>query len=312
MIRGILPALITPMTGDGVAVNYATLPKLADFFLSRGVDGFFVCGGSGEGLLLQAEERRKILEIVSEHTAGRATIIAHVGALATQDSQALAAHAESLRVDAIAAVPPVYFKVDDDALFDHYRLIAEAAPNTPIWVYQIPSATGVDIDVRKMMRLLEIDNVAGIKYSSYNLYDMANILALPQDVNVLSGFDEVLMAALSMGAHGGIGSTYNVMPASFVRLYRTVQAGDWGEARILQRRINRVIQALLTAPMIAGVKIILTERGISCGAPRRPLSPLDEETKTALLRRLGAVDYWQLEEESHQIILDSGGKGMHE
>jgi N-acetylneuraminate lyase len=312
MIRGILPALITPMNGDGTAVNYEALPKLVNFFLSREVDGFFVCGGSGEGLLLRPEERRRILEIVVERTKGRAAIIAHVGALATQEAQALASHAQSLHVDAIAAVPPVYFRVDDDALFDHYRLIAEAAPDTPIWVYQIPSTTCVDINAEKMSHLLEIDNVSGIKYSSYNLYDLANILALSQDVNVLSGFDEVLMAALSMGAHGGIGSTYNVMPASFVRLYRTVRAGRWDEARTLQQRINRVIQALLTVPIIAGIKMILTEQGIPCGAPRRPLPPLDEEAKTALLHRLEEVGYWQLEEESHQIILDSGGEGMHE
>lgn len=302
MIHGILPALLTPMSADGTEVNYETLPALVEFLLANGADGFFVCGGSGEGLLLSLEERRRVLETVVNQVQGRAVIIAHIGALATQDAQALAAHAETLHVDAVAAVPPVYFRVDDDALYEHYRLIAAAAPDTPLWVYQIPSATGVNINVAKMSRLLTIDNVAGIKYSSYDLYDMANILALPQGVNVLSGFDEVLVAALSMGAHGAIGSTYNVLPATFSRIYRAARSGDWATAQALQQRANRVIQALLTVPLISGMKAILSEQGYACGGPRRPLPPLDEETTQAYLKRVDVAGLGRLEEESRRLL----------
>ncbi len=308
MITGILPALITPMNGDGTEINHKTLPVLVDFLLTGGVDGFFVCGGSGEGLLLHPDERRKVLEEVVGQAAGRAKIIAHIGAMTTQDAQALAAHAETLHVDAIAAVPPVYFRVGDDAIFEHYRLISEAAPYTPLWVYQIPSATCVDINARLMKRLLEIDTVSGIKYSSYNLYDMANILALPQGVNVLSGFDEVLIAALSMGAHGAIGSTYNVMPATFVRIYRAARAGDWETAQAIQQRANKVIHVLLTVPMIAGVKAILSEWGYPSGAPRRPIPPLDGDARKAFLKRVEDVGLWQLEEESRRRITVFGGR----
>ena len=302
MIRGILPALLTPMNEDGSEVNYGALSGLVERHLAAGVDGFFVCGGSGEGLLLRPEERRAILGNVVEQVGDRAAIIAHVGAMATQDAVALAAHAASLNVAAIAAVPPIYFRVDDDALCEHYRLIGDAAPRTPLWVYQIPSATGVNINMTKMTRLLETGNVSGIKYSSYDLYDMANILALPQSVNVLSGFDEVLVAALSMGAHGAIGSTYNVLPTTFVRLYRTAQAGDWAEAQALQKRANRVIQALLTAPLMAGLKAILTDQGIPCGVPRRPIPALDAETIRAYLQRVNAAGLSDLEAESRQLI----------
>ena len=302
MIRGILPALLTPMSVDGTAVNYETLPALVEFLLANGADGFFVCGGSGEGLLLSLEERRRVLETVVDQVQGRAAIIAHIGALATQDAQALAAHAETLNVDAVAAVPPVYFRVDDDALYEHYRLIAAAAPHTPLWVYQIPSATGVNINVDKMRRLLEIDTVSGIKYSSYDLYDMANILALPQEVNVLSGFDEVLVAALSMGAHGAIGSTYNVMPATFSRIYRAARSGDWATAQALQQRANRVIQALLTVPLISGMKAILSDRGYPCGGARRPLPSLDAETIQAYLKRVDDAGLGELQAESRRLL----------
>ncbi len=298
MIRGIVPALITPMNQDGSAVDIAAVRDLVDFLIARGVSGFFVCGGTGEGLLLTPTERRAILEATVDQTAGRAAIIAHIGALATQEAQALAAHAAELKVDAVAAVPPVYFKVDHTALCEHYRLIAEAAGDTPTWVYQIPSATGVDISANVMADLMATAGVTGIKYSSYNLYDMANIVALSPEITVLSGFDEVCVAGLSMGAQGAVGSTYNVMPATFSLLYQRAQAGDWETARSLQQEANRVIRALLSGPMVAGLKAILTEWGIPCGAPRRPLPPMSPAETREYLARVEAAGLVSLEARS--------------
>src|SRR5690349_15277787 len=126
MIRGILPALLTPMNEDGTSVNHATLTRLVDFHIHSGVSGFFVCGGTGEGLLLRPDEREAALKTVLDAARGRAAVIAHIGTLDTPTACELAAHAAGLGVDAIAAVPPVYFKVDGDALVEHYRLIAQA------------------------------------------------------------------------------------------------------------------------------------------------------------------------------------------
>ena len=301
MIHGILPALITPMTDDGSAVNYDTLAPLVDYLIERGCTGFFVCGGTGEGLLMTAEERRNTLEIVMAQAKGRAAVVAHIGAMATQDAQALAAHAASLGVDGVAAVPPFYFKVDRAAIVEHYRLIGEAAGDTPLWIYQIPSATGVDITADIVPDLMAATKVSGIKYSAYNLYDMANIGTLG-DINVLSGFDEVLVAALSMGAHGAIGSTYNVMPATFSRLFNATQAGDWETARTLQAQSNRVIRALLAGPMIAGLKAILTEAGLPSGAPRRPIPPLAADARRAYLDGVAAAGLHDLEAESLAVL----------
>jgi N-acetylneuraminate lyase len=284
MIRGILPALITPMDEDGAGVSYDSLGRLVEQQIRRGVSGFFVCGGTGEGLLLAPEERSRVLAGVIEAASGRARVIAHVGAVDTATAARLAGEAAALGADAVSAVPPIYFRVDDDALVEHYRLIGEAAGDTPLYPYQIPSATGVDVNARLMERLLSIPNLAGIKYSSYNLYDMRNIIELaPGRLSVLSGFDEVCLAALSMGAHGAIGSTYNVMPATFAALYRAMEAGDLAGARELQFRANRVIKALLTAPLIAGLKALLSAQGIACGAPRRPQRPLTPAERDRLL-----------------------------
>lgn len=303
MIHGILPALLTPMDADGASVNHATLQRLVELHIQRGVAGFFVCGGSGEGLLLTPAEREAVLATVVAAVRGRAAVIAHIGALDTATAARLAAHAAGLGVDAVAAVPPVYFRVDDLALVDHYRLIADAAGGTPVYLYNIPSATGVEINARVLARLLELPAIRGIKHSSYDLYDMRTMIELaPGRLTVLSGFDEVCLAGLCMGAHGAIGSTYNVMPATFTALYRAVQSGDLAQAQDLQFRANRVIKALLSVPLIAGLKAVLTDWGYDCGGPRRPQRPLSAAERERLLAAVAAAGLAQLEAEASALL----------
>lgn len=295
-LRGIFPALLTPLSDDGTEVNETALRRLVDMLVAAGVHGFFVCGGSGEGILLTPQERRRILEAVVDQTAGRAQIIAHVGAVSTAQAQELARHAAQVDgVDAIAAIPPIYFKVDAAALHDHYRMIAEAAGEMPLWVYNIPSSTGVEITAPVMSNLLSIPTVSGIKYSSYNLFDMKRILELRGDLTVHSGFDEVCVAGLSMGAHGAIGSTYNVLPTTFVKLFNAAASGDWPLAQSIQTQANHVIEALISVPLIAGMKAILTSWGIDCGGPRRPQRPLTAEERTHLLAAVKRAGLDELE-----------------
>lgn len=303
MIRGILPALLTPMDDDGLRINHVALRRLVEFHIQNGVRGFFVCGGTGEGLLLAPEERQAVLETVVASSGRRAKVIAHVGALDTGTAQRLAAHAAALAVDAVAAVPPVYFRVDDAGLYEHYRLIAAAAAGTPVYLYNIPSATGVEITASVMAKLIAIPAVRGIKYSSYNLYDMRNIIELaPGELNVFSGFDEICLAGLCMGAHGAIGSTYNVMPATFAALYEAVRAGDLAVAQELQYRANRVIKALLSAPLIAGLKAVLSSWGYECGVPRRPQRPLAPDERRTLLAAVTKAGLEELEADAHQRL----------
>jgi N-acetylneuraminate lyase len=303
LIHGIIPALLTPLNEAGTAVNHATLRQLVEFHIQRGVTGFFVCGGSGEGLLLTAEERQAVLETVVAAVDRRVSVIAHVGALDTAAAQHLAAHAASLKVDAVAAVPPFYFRVDEAALFDHYRLIADAAAGTPVYLYNIPSATGVEITAATMAKLITIPAVRGIKYTSSNFYDMRNIIELAsQELTVLSGSDEVCIAGLAMGAHGAIGSTYNVMPATFAALYQAFRASDLADAQALQFRANRVIKALLSVPLIAGLKVILSSWGYDCGGPRRPQRPITADERARLLDAVAAAGLEQLEAEARERL----------
>lgn len=298
-LTGIYPALITPMSEDGATVNLDAMRALTRWHLARKVSGFFVCGGSGEGILMRPEERRDTLEVVLEECRGTgARVIAHVGAHVTAAARELAAHAEAAGAHAIAAVPPFYFRTDAQGLRDHYRVIGSGAPNTPLLVYNIPGNTGVEVTAAVVADLLSVPTVAGIKYSSYNLYDLFNITRLREDLSVLNGFDEVLVAGLTMGAHGGIGSTYNIMPAAFVALYRAYRAGDLETARRFQFRINGVVKALLGQPFFATLKAVLSAWGIPCGAPRQPNRAMSAEERAKAVAAVLASGVEQLEKDA--------------
>lgn len=300
---GIYPALVTPMSADGARIDLAGLRALVRFHLSRHVSGFFVTGGSGEGILMTADERRAVLETVMAETAGRdVRIISHVGAHVTAAARELAAHAESVGVHAIAAVPPFYFRTDAQGLRDHYRVIGDGAPHTPLFVYNIPGNTGVEVTASVVADLLAVPTVRGIKYSSYNLYDLYNITRLREDLTVLNGFDEVLVAGLTMRAHGGIGSTYNIMPAAFVALYRAYRMGDLPGAQAWQWRINTVIKALLGQPFFATLKAVLTHWGVPCGAPRQPNRAMSAEETARAVQAVLASGIEALEQDALKAL----------
>lgn len=286
-IYGILPALVTPFDADG-RVNTAVLRQLVQFQLAGGVHGFFINGGTGEGLLLDPAERKLTLETILDEVNGRVPVIAHVGAIATHVATDLAAHAASAGATAVAAIPPIYFRVDMDGMLEHYRRIAQAAVGIPVWLYHIPGATGVTITPVMYAELLKIDGVGGLKYTSYNFFHMQQIVEISRTHNypVLSGPDEMCLPALIMGAHGAIGTTYNVLPGHFVTLYEQFRAGNWEAAQALQFQANQVIEALVSVSSLAALKQILSWMGFDCGVPRRPLRPLTDDEKRQLWRAL--------------------------
>ncbi|MBZ0294553.1 MAG: dihydrodipicolinate synthase family protein [Anaerolineae bacterium] len=296
-IQGIIPALVTPFENSG-EFNERVFRELIQFMLSTEVDGFYVTGGTGEGLLLDPEERRHILEVALDEVDGRVPIIAHVGAVATHTAADLAAHASSVGAAAIAAIPPIYVGADLQGIKEHYRQIAVAAGEVPVWLYYVPHATGVTLTSKTFSELMDIPNVRGVKYTSHNLYEMHNIIELAKgrDFTVISGPDEMCLPALIMGATGAIGTTYNIMPGQFVKLYRAYVSGDMEAAKTLQYQANQVINALLTVPTIAAIKAVLTRMGFDSGTPRSPLRGLTPSEYDTL---------WQaIEESPFQEIVD--------
>ncbi len=291
MFSGVFPALVTPLSEEA-SVDTQALAGLTEFLLGHGVDGFYLCGSTGEGLLLSEEERRLVVETVVRQVRGRVPVVVHVGALATPVCERLAAHAHAAGADAVAAIPPFYYAVGRAGIEGHYRRIAAAA-GLPLYVYSIPNATHVILPADLIRDLLLDGVIHGVKYTSYDQLGFREIIETCGDgLNLMAGPDEMLLSFLLMGAHGGIGTTYNLVPELFVSLYAAWSAGALAEAQAIQYQIDRLILILREFGVVPAVKAAMRLRGIDCGRPRAPLVPLTAaqmERLEAELREGGLV-----------------------
>ncbi|NLJ36936.1 MAG: hypothetical protein GX358_11985 [candidate division WS1 bacterium] len=268
--RGVFPALVTAYDAQG-QVNPEGQRQVTRWLLERGCRGFFVCGGTGEGLLLDEQERRQVLEAVMEEAGGEATIIAHVGSVSPLETYRLAEHAAELGADAIAAIPGAYFTPEPEELLAHYTALAQIAQR-PTMLYHIPIRTGVSLTLEMIDRLAQIPYVAGLKYTDYNLYMLQQMrVDQGEDFIILSGTDEVMIPARLMGATGAIGTWYNLMPELFVAAYDALGAGDVPTAIEYQRRGNAVIRKAADAGGLGMLKPALQALGLEVGDARQPI-----------------------------------------
>ncbi|MBL7199113.1 MAG: dihydrodipicolinate synthase family protein [Anaerolineae bacterium] len=292
---GVWPALITPLTEDD-HINVSTARRLVDHLIDAEIGGLYVCGGTGEGILLPSAERQRMAEVVIEQANGRVPVIIHVGAVATADAVALAAHAEKAGADGVASIPPFYYAVGFQAIVEHYRLIARAS-SLPLYLYYIPGSTGVTVTAQQMWELCQIPNVRGFKYTSFDMYLLEQILALGRDaLNVFSGPDQLFAPMLTVGVDGAIGTTYNLLPGHFVKLHKRFRAGDIDSARLLQSQANRVIDAFSRHGGLPAVKEMMRMLGFDCGHCRRPFGRLSEDQVAALRADLDRIGFWALAE----------------
>jgi N-acetylneuraminate lyase len=283
-LSGILPALVTPLRADET-VNVTALEQLLERVYTSGVDGVYVCGSTGEGLVLPAAERRKVTEVAVRNSPQGKQVIVHVGAWSFSEAQALALHAASTGAAAISSLPPA--NVSYSELLDYYRDLA-ACGGVPFLAYYFPGAGGGSLSYDQLAEICTLPGVAGLKFTEYDLYALS-LLAGNGHI-LFNGRDEVLAAGLLMGASGGIGSIYNLVPAWFVELYAAARAGHWEETRAIQARINDLIRVLLQFPLIPAIKRILTWNGIECGTALRPRAGLIPAQESALLREMARFE----------------------
>jgi N-acetylneuraminate lyase len=287
-LEGIIPALHTAFDSNE-ELEPGAMQAVITRLVSEGVHGLFICGTSGEFPLLTLEERERIAELVCAEASGRVAIVVHVGAPRTRDAIRLAQHAARLGADALSSVPPLYYEHRRESLLE---FVAEVAGSTtlPFLYYHIPERTGVDIDERFVEKLAAIPNVAGMKYSVGDLaaWNSFRDAAGPR-FRMFCGSDEVLFQALTAGAAGGIGSTYNFLPGLNVDLWDAFREGKWPEAAAAQARAGKVIRALSSYPGIAASKVAVRLRlGIDLGQPRHPQSRLHSGEVEAIRRALEA------------------------
>ena len=281
--KGIFPAFYACYDNDGNISTQAT-KDFVEYLIGKGVAGLYVGGSSGECIYLSVEERKQTLEAVMEVAKGRIAIIAHVACNNTKDSQELARHAESLGVDAIAAIPPIYFRLPERAIAKYWNDISAAAPNTDFVIYNIPQLAGVALTLSLFDEMLKNPRVIGVKNSSMPIQDIQMFKRQAainnKEVVVFNGPDEQFVGGRIIGADGGIGGTYGVMPELFVKLNSLIESGDFENACKLQDDIDEVIYTMCSANgnMYAVAKAALKKlSGIDLGGVRAPLLNLSDE-----------------------------------
>ena len=273
--QGVIPAFYACYDEQGNISPEGTR-ALVRHLAGKGVRGLYVGGSSGECIYQSVAERKLVLENVMAEAKGRdLTIIAHVACNNTKDSQELAAHAESLGVDAIASIPPIYFPLPPYGSAQYWNDISAAAPNTDFIIYNIPQLAGVALNVPLLKEMLKNPRCIGVKNSSMPTQDIQ--MWRDEGAIVFNGPDEQLISGLVMGATGGIGGTYGAMPELYIKLYECVKSGDLATALEIQNDCCRIIYKLCSGHgnMYGMIKEVLRKMGCpDCGSVRAPLAEL--------------------------------------
>ena len=294
--QGVFPAFYACYDKDG-EISPAAVRELTAFLIQKGVKGVYVGGSSGECIYQSVPERKLVLENVMEAAQGRLTVIAHVACNNTRDSQMLARHAESLGVDAIASIPPIYFRLPEHAIAKYWNDISAAAPKTDFIIYNIPQLAGVALTMPLLKEMLKNPNVIGVKNSSMPVQDIQMFkdegTRNGRPFVVFNGPDEQIISGLMMGADGGIGGTYGAMPELIVKLFELFYAGRREEARQLQYDVDNIIYALCGGKcnMYASIKEVLRRReGLDLGGVRPPLAEYTAGDDAAIAHAVSLID----------------------
>ena len=288
--RGIIPAFYACYAPDG-SISTEGVKALTRHLIAKGVKGVYVGGSSGECIYQHPDERKAVLEAVMSEAKGKITVIAHVACNNTADSVELATHAEKCGVDAIASIPPIYFHLPNDSIAAYWNAMSAAAPNTEFVIYNIPQLAGTALTMPLLQTMLKNPNVIAVKNSSMPTQDIqlfkdAGIQARGEDgFAVFNGPDEQFVSGRVMGADGGIGGTYAVMPELFIRMNELIEKGDIPTARAIQYKADRIIYKMCEAKgnLYAVMKEILRRMyGLELGGVRAPLANLAPEDEAVV------------------------------
>ena len=281
--KGIFTALLTPFNKEN-RVNEKELEKLVRFNLNKGVKGFYVGGSTAEAFLLSTDERKQIMDVVKS-AAEDATLIAHIGSINELEATELAIHAKKIGYDAISSVAPFYYKFTFEEIKNYYFRLADTA-ELPMLVYHFPAFSGVNMGINEMGQFLNDDRFLGIKYTSNDFFTMEQCKSnFPKKI-VYNGFDEMFLAGLSMGADGGVGSTYNFMADKFVKIQSLFDAGKSEDAQKIQREANKIIAVLCKIGVMQAEKEVLNQLGFDFGICRHPFAEPNTEQKELIAKEI--------------------------
>lgn len=261
-------------------IDVEKIKALVRVYKSLGVKGVYACGSTGEGFLLSTEERKQVAKAVKEAAGDDFTVIVHIGCASTKESIELAKDCESLGVDAISAVPCVYYHLSEESVKLHWNSIIEST-SLPFIIYNIPQLTGFNLSPELLAEMAKNPKVIGVKNSAEPVFLMERYRSAVKndDFIIFNGSDEQFVGGRLMGANAGIGGTYGCMPELFVELDRLVNNNEIEKAKELQFKINECIFDLLSCKSLYGAakQVISLRFGIECGDPRSPFLPVERE-----------------------------------
>jgi dihydrodipicolinate synthase/N-acetylneuraminate lyase len=288
--RGVYPPIITPFDSNG-KINEPVYRKVVDFLIGAGVQGFWTCGGSGEGVLMSDDELKQMADLTVDAVKKRVKIIFHVGGPTTRRAVEAAKYAAAAGVDAICSVPPYFYGTDDASVVAHLQAIG-AATDLPLFFYNLPQSTGVLITPKLMDKLVEaIPTAAGIKHSHPDLGFLRYFAEMNNgQLDVFVGNLHLFLPALTLGACGCISTP--LWPKHYVAVWESFQQGDIQAARKHQQALTKIHEPFLDGeyPWFGTMKFILSKTlGIDCGEPRMPNLPLTKEQKESVRKRLQEV-----------------------
>ena len=275
--KNVTVALNTPFKENG-DVDLDTTRKLVNYLYNKGIKSLYVCGSTGEGFLLDNEERKAVVEAVCEEVKDKMTIIVHVGCASTKHARELASHAEKCGAHATSAVPSVYYRLGEESVYTHWTEITKAS-DLPFFIYNIPQLTGFNLSDSLLRKMCENPKVIGVKCSSDPAHDIARFKAIGgEDFIVFNGPDEQYLAGRMMGADAGIGGTYAGMPELYLKLEDLIQRNEFDKAKKLQGIMLQYVYRMCSFGSLYGcVKSLIKLDGLDIGVPRLPFLPVSSE-----------------------------------
>ena len=283
--QGSLVAMVTPFR-DG-EVDEATLAELVEFHVANGTDGLVPCGTTGESPTLSHDEHKRVIELVIKAARGRIPVVAGTGSNSTAEAITMTVHAARAGADGALLVSPYYNKPTQQGLYEHFKAIAQAAPDLPLIVYNIQGRTAVNVETETMARLAQIPNIVGVKEASGNLDQMTSvILACGPDFSVVSGDDSLTLPLMAVGGRGVISVLANLLPREVAELTHAALDGDAKRARELHQRLFPICRAMFIETNPIPVKEAMAMLGMIRAEWRLPMCPMTDANRERLRKVL--------------------------
>jgi len=291
-IFGVIPAVFTPFDGSGKVYEEA-FREHVEHLLRTGVHGLFLCGTAGLGPLLTLDEWKTVVKLALEARSRDVPVLVNISSLRIQEVFEMVRFAERADVDAIVAITPYYYtKIDFEALVEYYSELASRT-SLPIFVYNYPRATGINVDVRAFGRLKQkVPKILGIKDSSGNLFQISGLVReFASNTVILSGSDALSLSSLIIGVHGIVSAIANIVPSLIVEMYECCKKGDYYKGRALQMKVNELVSILKQYTQLSAYYEAISLMGRKFGTVKRPLRPLKREEMDRLFKDLSKLGF---------------------